>query len=126
MTLPDLKTGDSVLITHRRYGEASIHGPHQIERETKTLFIVAGRRFRKRDHQEQGIRDVWSGIPEIIPADSEEARKLIRRARIRKAKGDFLESVNRSAGIIAELETALKSRELLDKYIELLKDADDG
>lgn len=121
--LPELKVGDQVLITYRKYGETTIRGQHEIERETKTLYIVDGKKFRKKDHQEHIARDMWSGRTEIIPADSGEAQTLIQAARIRKAKGDFKESVNRPAKELDDLQAALEARNFLDAYIRLLNEA---
>lgn len=118
--LPELKAGDKVLIVFTKYGETTIGGQHEIERETKTLFIVNGKKFRKKDHQWHIARDAWSGRTEIIPADSDEAQSLIQKARIRKARGEFLEAVNRPEKNLTELQAALEARKFLDAYIRLL------
>ncbi|KUM31592.1 hypothetical protein AQ436_00180 [Arthrobacter sp. EpRS66] len=118
--LPELKRGDQVLITFAKYGETTIQGQHEIERETKTLFIVNGRKFRKKDHQEHIARDAWSGRTEIIPAKSEGAQRLIQKARIEKARFLFRESVNRPNSDLTEHQAAVESRNLLDSYIRLL------
>ncbi|MGO4298419.1 hypothetical protein [Glutamicibacter sp. MCAF14] len=122
--LPGLKVGDQVLITFTKYGETTIRGQHEIERQTKTLFIVNGEKFRKKDHQEHAARDAWSGRTEIIPANSEEAQLLIQTARIQEARFLFRESVNRPDRDLTELQTALESRKLLDAYIRLLGNDD--
>ena len=118
--LPELKSGDQVLITFTKYGETTIQGQHEIERETKTLFIVNGQKFRKKDHQEHIARDTWSGRTEIIPAKSEVAQRLIQKARIEKARFLFRESVNRPNSDLTELQAAMETRNLLDSYIRLL------
>lgn len=122
--LPDLKVGDKVLITFTKYGETTIRGQHEIERETKTLFIVNGEKFRKKDHQEHAARDAWSGRTEIIPADSDEGQRLLQAARIQRARFLFRESVNRPNSDLTELQAALESRNLLDAYIRLLGNDD--
>lgn len=121
MSKPELSPGDRVLVTFTKYGETRIDGPFEIERETKTLLIVNGGRFRKKDHQEYIARDAWSGLSEIIKADSDEAKTLLNVRQLRNARGEFRESVTRQNSNRTDLENALDSREKLNRYIKLLE-----
>lgn len=119
--LPELKTGDKVITTFTKYGEIRASGPYEIERETKTLLIVNGSKFRKRDHQEHISRDIWSGRSEIIPAGSVQAQELLKAKALTAAKENFRHCVNRWSGSLTDLENARVAKNLLNTYIGLLE-----
>jgi len=99
------KTGDAVAILHH-FGAS---GPRKIERETKTLYIVDGRRFRKSDNREQGQRGRYYGSPWLVPADSDLARRelrkesLIRSASSIRRTAEDLSRDPENAGIVDEM-----------------------
>lgn len=119
--LPELKTGDKVITTFTKYGEIRVSGTYEIERETKTLLIVNGSKFRKRDHQEHISRDIWSGRSEIIPAGSVQAQELLKAKALAAAKENFRHCVNRWSGSLTDLENARVSKNFLNTYIGLLE-----
>lgn len=110
MSNETFKTGDAVAII-RHFGAS---GPHKIERETKTLYIVDGRRFRKSDNREQGQHGLYYGSPWLEPADSDLARRELRKVNligsassIRRTAEDLSRDPE-NAGIVDEMISKLQ------------------
>lgn len=119
MSQQNIVLSDEVLIVSRSY----VRGPFKIERETKTLWIVNGDQFRKDDLRQRGDFGAWTPRPTLVPVNSEQGQRELRRALVSRARARFIiaSETLQSAREPDVLEAAQAASGALNNYIAELK-----
>ena len=88
-----LQDDDIVCIVQNTDGAPGLQFHGTIDRQTRTQYIVDGRRFRKDTGNEVGTRSAWYSPAFLVRADSEDAQKAIHRNRLDRSFHRTLRSV---------------------------------